>query len=359
MSRDFHHRPYDEGTLEKLALFGAYLDEWIPVFVSSPTAPIKVVNIYDFFAGPGTDSEGRPGSPALILRALLPYADVIRRNGITVNVFLNETARWKVARLQHHVEHCYPPDMPVRINYSRHLFADALRAHRPSMEGAANLLFLDQSGMKQITEPVFRELASIPATDFMFFISSSFIGRFADHPNFRHHGNYSKEQIEALPYSEIHRAVARYYRSLVPPDTRYYIGQFSIKKGCNIYGLIFGSGHPYGLEKFLRTAWRRDPNRGEANYDIDREGLDPSQPDLPGMLKPKKLDAFERALAEEVLTGAVSTDADAYLFTLQEGCLPEHARLVLRALIDEGRIKPFQPRVSRTGWRNPRQIERV
>ena len=359
MSKDFHDKPFDEGTLAKLSLFSTYLDEWIPVFVAALRPRLKVINIFDLFAGPGRDEQGRAGSPLLILNALLPYAEQIRGKGLQVNVVLNETAKWKIAALKETIAASYQFDMPVRIKLSRLLFTAALREYRPLTEGAANLLFLDQSGMKQITEDVFRELAAIPATDFMFFISSSYIGRFADHPSFRKYGNFSKEAIRALPYFQIHRAVIDYYRSLIPANVQFYVGGFSIKKGRNIYGLIFGSGHPYGMEKFLRSCWKEDPERGEANFDIDREGIDAAQPGLPGMLTPKKLNAFEENLKAGILSGKVKSDGDAYLFALQEGCLPEHARPAVRKLIDDGCIKKFRPRISRDGWRDPRPIERI
>ena len=43
---------------------------------------------------------------------------------------------------------------------------------------------------------------------------------------------------------------------------------FTIKKKRGVYGLIFGSKNPLGVEKFLRVAWETNPINGVANFDI-------------------------------------------------------------------------------------------
>ena len=76
---------------------------------------------------------------------------------------------------------------------------------------------------------------------------------------------------ERKGFNDTHRAVVEHYRHLA--GGRIFFGSFSIKKGANIYGLIFGSAHPLGIEKFLRVCWKVDPVRGEANFDIDDEHM--------------------------------------------------------------------------------------
>jgi three-Cys-motif partner protein len=67
---DFHDKPYDAGTLAKLRIFELYAQEWIPVFLSQPELKFKEVHIFDFFCGPGTDSERVHGSPLRVLGQL-------------------------------------------------------------------------------------------------------------------------------------------------------------------------------------------------------------------------------------------------------------------------------------------------
>ncbi|MDR3921036.1 MAG: hypothetical protein Q3X45_06420, partial [Akkermansia sp.] len=60
----FHNRAFDAGTLQKLNIYASYLKSAVAVFLNlPPTSPVKSINIYDFFAGPGMDALGRYGSP--------------------------------------------------------------------------------------------------------------------------------------------------------------------------------------------------------------------------------------------------------------------------------------------------------
>ena len=68
---------------------------------------------------------------------------------------------------------------------------------------------------------------------------------------------------------ECHRLLAEYYRSLIPENIEYYLYSFTIKKGSNYYGLIFGSSHSLGMEKFLRVCWKYDIYSGDSNCNLD------------------------------------------------------------------------------------------
>jgi len=65
---DFHEKPFDEGTITKLQIFELYAREWIPVFLASSRPPRSEIHVFDFFAGPGVDGNGEPGSPLRVLR---------------------------------------------------------------------------------------------------------------------------------------------------------------------------------------------------------------------------------------------------------------------------------------------------
>lgn len=137
----------------------------------------------------------------------------------------------------------------------------------PKLQSALNnkqygkFVLLDQYGFKQITDDVLR-LVNAPKTDFIFFIASSFIKRFKELPAVTAY--FKKENIsfdETMP-KECHRVITNYFRALLPSDKEYYLHSFTIQKGKNYYGLIFGSNHSLGMEKFLRVCWRQDAFAG-------------------------------------------------------------------------------------------------
>ncbi len=131
----------------------------------------------------------------------------------------------------------------------------------------------------------------------------------------------------------------------------YHLGSCSIRKGANVYGLVFDSGHPLGIDKFLKVAWKRG---GDANFDIDKDGIDPAQLSLfPEYDKPTKISIFEKDLESAVLGRQLTTNKDVYLFALQNGMLAEHARKTLRLLIKNNKLSKQTLHVSYDAWKKP------
>ncbi|HMD13870.1 MAG TPA: hypothetical protein VKI62_04530, partial [Bacteroidota bacterium] len=201
--------------------------------------------------------------------------------------------------------------------------------------------------VKHITPEIFQHIISFKTTDFLFFISSSTINRFSELSTIKKYVDLNRAQVEATEYYKIHTLILEYYQNLIPKNRIYYLAPFSIKKGANIYGLIFGSGHILGMQKFLEACWKADPQRGEANFDIDRENLKPGQMGLFSGKEdqPKKVDIFENELQKGILEKRLVTDEDVYLFTIRNGFLPKHTRKITKALMDENKIKKVKLRL--------------
>lgn len=343
MSKDLHRKPFDEGTKAKLAIFQDYLKEWLPVFIAKREVFWKNINIYDFFAGPGSDITGVKGTPLLILDELENYVETISKKGLIITLYFNEFDTKKYEELVENLKSYNLQNKPYNIEVDNLDFKDAYNKKALSMGKfqSANLVFLDQNGIKHITDGIFRYLINVKRTDFLFFMSSSTIKRFCDHPNISQHINLKIEDVEKTPYYQIHKLVLEYYQSLVPANKELYLAPFSLMKKPNIYGLIFGSTHVLGIEKFLTTCWKIDKDRGEANFDIDNDNIQEGQVDLftGELTKPKKVEAFERELAEKICNSELKNDKEVYLFTITNGFLPSHANKVINTLIDRNKIE--------------------
>lgn len=97
MAKNIHKEPFDDGTLLKLDIFKSYLQEWLPVFLGKNEPIWKTINIFDFFAGPGKDLDGKMGSPLLIIRELesshyngIAFKEIVKQKGLKINLFFNE-----------------------------------------------------------------------------------------------------------------------------------------------------------------------------------------------------------------------------------------------------------------------------
>lgn len=137
--------------------------------------------------------------------------------------------------------------------------------------------------------------------------------------------------------------------------------RFSIKKDSNIYGLIFGSGHPLGVEKFLDICWEKDMQRGEANFDIDGENIDEAAPSLFSQMNtPNKIQVFFAELKAKIPTKKLKTDRDIFLFAINTGFTNKHIDPVIEKLRQEKKIvfKQLSFRC-KTVWKRDREPKTV
>src|SRR5262249_36471457 len=160
----FHKKPFDEGTLTKLNLFELYTREWLPVFLSKPVPKRKTIHLFDFFAGPGTDSKGVPGSPLRILKQLDAYRSQPGWGKLQIHVHLFDASPAKIKALKDNIERMKAQTEGIHLQCEPWKFAPAFEASEPLLRDlrAAKLVFIDQFGVDQVTEHVFRTLGNAP-----------------------------------------------------------------------------------------------------------------------------------------------------------------------------------------------------
>ena len=342
MNSSFHDKPFDEGTRIKLKIIRRYLREWIPVFLTdSPnTSWCRQANIFDLFCGPGSDLEGTPGSPLIIQEEIKSYCQKNRhiKKDIAVNLFFNDQEARYIETLKERINNNRCPEACCSFSYHTREFGVLIEELLPIVDdsASANLLLLDQLGVKNIPPEVVSRLLRAGASDVLFFISSSAIRRFAEEPTFK--DMFPGSEIRSIEYKIIHRYLTRWFRKETKLEDAYF-APFSIKKGSNIYGLIFATMSELGIEKFLRVCWDLDQSTGEANYNIDGDLAWGNQPALfPDMNVPTKKQVFEQELLEYIIQMA-PTNRDVYRFGLQKGFPSRECADQLRELQNAGKIK--------------------
>lgn len=348
MADKFHIEPFDDGTLIKLELLKRYVRSWLPVFISPKNSYWNEIYIYDFFSGAGMDCKGNAGSPLIILNELRGYCHSIVDKGLKVRLLFNEpqsdvlyNLKNKVAEFfikcqkQNRFDCCNAcrtdNQCPFSIIIEQKDFKELFDELYPSMNINKTLprfMFLDQFGIKQITYDIFQKLTKLTRTDFLFYISSSFVRRFSELAEFQRYIKVNKKDFNTSKPEHCHRIILDYYKSMTN-GSNYYLAPFSISKGANIYGLIFGSNNPLGMEKYLDAAWSIDKNTGEANYNIDGDTIISGQLSIfPEDNVIKKVDIFERNLLEWLKTER--TNKEVYLFTLTNGMRKTHTTDILK-----------------------------
>lgn len=353
MGKDINKSLFDEATKLKLNIFGECFEEWFPVFLHSPW--FKRIYIFDFFAGSGKDIENNAGSPLVLLEKA---KGTDRRYCINkkkeIKFLFNEGEQNKSEELKlniaQHVKECKQANdcddciYQYRVenyNFQDIFFNVSLKDIFKNKE-FGKFILLDQYGFSQIDEQIFKQLISFPRTDFIFFISSSFISRFREHPNTKKYIDTSKINFDEIRPNEIHRAIANYFRDLIPAEEEYYLHHFSIrkeeKKG-NYYGLIFGTSHTLGMEKFLKVCWQHDTFSGEANYNIDNNFENGTL-----FFHPEnnvKKDIVSKEIKRLILSGEISDNISGLKYAMHNGCEPKLFIAVVQALEKEKMIERF------------------
>lgn len=366
MKKDFHEQPFNPETLTKLELFRLYISSWLPVFLHTTKARPSRIQIFDFFAGPGTDSEGTPGSPLIAAEEISNALQIAEGKDIPpVRLYLNEYKKKNFEVLKNKTALQIRQMNPsLHIHLSQKEFQDAFREQEANIKDphTANFVFLDQFGIKEMTQEVFLSLTTSKRTDFIFFISSSIVNRFKEDPNItRYIPKLSQKHWEKMDGDQINRILLERYRTWLPLGyiNTYFLSAFSLKKGANVYGLIFGSGHPLGMDKFLTAAWQMDPLTGEANFDIDQDGIDLQSPYIfAEMNKSTKLLSFERKLEKLLSEKQFRTNHDLYIYGLRNGMLSKHVKDVVDQMQKSKKFPKQQLNISYNAWKkHPQTIQ--
>lgn len=331
MRKDLHDKPFDEGTLKKLDIFEAYTKQWLPTFVMNNYE--SEICIFDLFAGPGYSITGQEGSPIRILKQVYNQIGNIFLKNKKVYVLFNEYDKDKVEKLEKACESfCNNHAEQKRAIASKHVQYKILNTDvallfpkvKTYLGKYPLLLFLDQNGIKFMSDTYLQPLLNAKKVDFLFYLSSSYFNRFGNTDEFKNIIDIDLKKAKEAPYKYIHRSILEQLREKIPVNCPTRLYPFTIKKGCNVYGIIFGASHPRGVEKFLQTAWAENNINGDANFDID-DDRNKGQADLFGYVELTKIMKFRQEIRQAILNGTLENNRDAFDFALNQGHLPSHA----------------------------------
>lgn len=354
-TKDINKSEFTEETKLKLDLFRECYREWFPVFVHNPY--IKHIYVYDMFAGSGKDSVGNPGSPIILFQEShgnkkQHCKSLLKGNAPKVSFAFNEYEPLKKEELQTNVSEelerckskCTESSCPFEKSfyYEHKDFSDLIESSEKfnqilSNKSYAKFILLDQYGFNQIHDNVFLKLTNSPNTDFIFFIASSFIKRFRNMPAVTAYFDKNKICYDETHPKECHRVITDYFRNLIPSEKEYYLHSFTIKKRSNYYGLIFGTSHSLGMEKFVKVCWKHDNQAGESNCNINNDFEQDSL--FYNLTDTIKKNAIQEELESKILSSEISDNITGLKYALKQGCEPKLFVNVVKRLLEQDRIK--------------------
>lgn len=344
-SKNLHDKPFSEETIMKLEIFEDYAQAWLPTFIMQKT---PVIQIFDFFAGTGYDKLGIAGSPIRLLNRILEQRGHIFNKNVKINIFLNEfepnkKEQVKFALLKKSCDEfmdCNPSlKHIVHIEYSNEDFETLFPKLLLNIKSAPSLVYLDQNGIKFTSEKYFLELEKTFQTDFLYFISSSYFWRFGEQEEFKMNLDIDMVEAKKNPYKFIHISVIEQLRQKLPKATKLKLYPFSLKKGKNIHGIIFGASHIRAVDKFLGIAWSRNADNGQANFDIYDNATVNQMNIFTGDRGRSRVESFQDEIKTKILSGEILNNKELFNLCMNKGFLGAHANECLKKMKKEGLIK--------------------
>lgn len=337
--KDLHDTPFDDNTIAKLEIFEDYAQEWIPTWVMQDR--IEEIHIFDFFAGTGYDKNGVSGSPIRILKKIQEQKGNLYKKEVDVVLHLNEFDSNKFSQLQSSCNSFLDTDKSLKhkvvIQYYNEDFQFLFPKLLPLIKKMPSLVYLDQNGIKFLSENYFLELEKTKETDFLYFASSSFFWRFGEGKEFAVHLEIDMDQARKEGYKQIHRTVTNALRRKLPNNTKLKLYPFSLKKGTNIHGIIFGATHVRAFDKFLNISWKKNGDNGDANFDIDNEA-NIGQLDMFQEPRLTKKESFERQVYNKIITKEIINNFQMLDFVYEQGHIGKHAADYLKQMKQDGVI---------------------
>lgn len=336
--KDLHSAPFDETTITKLEIFEDYAEAWLPTFAMQPN--VSEIHLFDFFAGPGFDRNGIPGTPIRLLSKIKSFSSYFIDSKTKVVLHLNEfeptkTKQEKYELLKQNGSEYFLSNSElgsfVSIEYYNESAETLFFRLLPKIKKYPSLIYLDQNGVKFISKKFIIELEKLNRVDFLYFVSSSYFWRLGETEEFRKVLELDMQELKKLGYKNIHRAVIAALKKDLPSNTELKLFPFSLKKGANIYGIIFGAKHFRAVDKFLHLAWRRNATNGEADFDID-EDAKKMQIDIFEKRKMTKVEKFKMDVKERLLDQTLTNNEEVLIFTYEMGHIPGHSAEVVRNL---------------------------
>ena len=342
--RDLHNKPFDKGTIAKLDIFESYAKAWIPTFVMQKK--VSEIHIFDFFSGPGFDSNNIPGSPIRILQKIDEQLENILAQKTKIVLHLNEyEPKNKVQNKFEQLKNNCKNYISNHTNFNHFLTVKYYNENTeelffkllPFMRKFPSLVYLDQNGVKFISQKYLTELEKLTKIDFLYFVSSSYFKRLGRTSQFRKILDIKILELEREEYRNMHRLIIDKMKSCLPNETELKLFPFTIKKKTNIYGIIFGAKNYAAIDKFLDIAWKRNSVNGEADFDIDEDKAK-SQLDIFVGKKMTKVEKFQREFEAQLLDGKLPNNKLALLYTYECGHIPKHAADIVKKLKKQNKI---------------------
>lgn len=277
-------------TAAKHRVLRSYLDAWIPVMaqqalhVRGHSVEKPRLLVVDGFAGPGQYATGEPGSPLIMLDALLSHSAFPRLENVDFFFLFIEHDGRRIDRLRQEVaaQGKLPSNVSIRFEHGEFESTFGSLIDDTTERGkilVPTFAFIDPFGYSTASMSVTGRLLDFPRCEVLFFLPLSFVHRFVGREG-------QEEALTSLFGCEDWRGAiglrgeARrdfllqlFERKLGENASVKHVRSFQLRtQDGNDYRLVFGVGHDKGLEIAKDAMWTVDPVAGTSYMATTQSG---------------------------------------------------------------------------------------
>lgn len=271
--------PLDLHTAAKHRVLRSYLDGWIGVMghqalrvrAHGPAGGPRLVMV-DGFAGPGRYAKGQPGSPLIMLEALVSHSAFSQFREIRFDLLFIEQDGRRADRLRAEVAALgdLPSNVSVQVEHGEfEAKFGSLIDSITDYGNAPTFAFVDPFGYSSASMSLTGRLLNFPRCEVLFFLPLSFVHRFVGREgqdaalNSLFDSDQWREAIHLDGKERSRFLLELFERQLGKGPNIKHVRSFQLRTGDgNDYRLVFGLGHMKGLELAKDAMWRVDPVSG-------------------------------------------------------------------------------------------------
>jgi three-Cys-motif partner protein len=265
-------------TAAKHRVLRSYLDGWIPVMaqqalrIATPEAPRLL--LVDGFAGPGRYATGEPGSPLIMLEALIEHSAFERLGGVKFIVMFIEHDKRRVEHLESEIAALGPLPSNVAVKIRHGEFETTFGSLLDEVTGRGMRLvptfaFIDPFGYSTSPMSLNGRLLDFPRCEVLSFLPLSFVHRFVgrDRQESAMNSLFGCEDWKAaisLKGAQRTTYLLELFEAQLSKNTGVqHVRSFALQtQDGEDYRLVFGLGHVRGLEIAKDAMWKVDPVSG-------------------------------------------------------------------------------------------------
>jgi three-Cys-motif partner protein len=320
----------------KVRLYGRYLSVYLNVLHQAQF--VKRIFVFDLFCGEGIYENGSKGSPIIALDCLRNHYFANQNSIPNMTIWFNDIGKskledgYKADRVERISKGMFiPPNVELKFYKEdyRVVFPKAIDKVKQAKD-ARGIYFIDPFGYKVIKPDDIRRMLEPGSTEVLLWLPTPQMYRFAEAVSTSNFSgsdplrDFLKELFgSGIPnfssdYDFIEQLKGRFRAYL--KDLNVFVDTFTLQRDArNTYCLFFFTRNVKGYQKMLETKWEMDKEHGKG-FTLEKTSAFFSEIELSQF--PQKLWAY-------IKSENYRTNAELFLFGLENGFLPKHTKSVL------------------------------